>query len=421
MKKKVLLRGPVLTRSGYGEQSRFALRALLSREDLFDVFIHPLNWGKTSWMYEDNEEREVIDHLIKKTLAYTQSGGQFDISVQCTIPNEWERIAPVNVGYTAGIETNRVAHQWIQIAEAMDRIIVVSEHSKTSYVDTVHFGQDTTTGQEVKLQLSEDFDIRAVGYPVKTFDELPTLGLQTDTSFNFLCVAQMGPRKNLQNTVKWFFEEFHDEPEVGLILKTNVARNCLMDRNKIFRDLKLSLKTHYPEAKCKLYLLHGDMTDQEMHALYKDPAVNAFYMLSHGEGFGLPYFEAAYSGVPIIAPGWSGHMDFLCDEDGKEHFYNTSYDIQPIPKEVVWDGVLIEDSMWANTREKSAKKMLRRCYNDFTGEDKEQHIADCETYAEQLKVRFSPENMYEKFVAGVYEPDEEVEEWLSELEEMVNV
>ena len=77
--------------------------------------------------------------------------------------------------------------------------------------------------------------------------------------------------------------------------------------------------------------------------------------------------------------------------------------------------------MWANTREKSAKKMLRTCYNDFIGENKEQHIADCEAYAEQLMVRFSPENMYEKFVAGVYEPDEEVEEWLSELEEMVNV
>ena len=57
----------------------------------------------------------------------------------------------------------------------------------------------------------------------------------------------------------------------------------------------------------------------------------------------------------------------------------------------------------------------------LTGDDKQQHIADCEAYAEQLKVRFSSENMYEKFVAGVYEPDEEVEEWLSELEEMVNV
>ena len=36
MKKKILVKGPVLSQSGYGEQARFALRALKSREDLFD-------------------------------------------------------------------------------------------------------------------------------------------------------------------------------------------------------------------------------------------------------------------------------------------------------------------------------------------------------------------------------------------------
>ena len=43
MKKKIFVRGPVLTQSGYGEQSRFALRALKSREEvikkLIDFFI----------------------------------------------------------------------------------------------------------------------------------------------------------------------------------------------------------------------------------------------------------------------------------------------------------------------------------------------------------------------------------------------
>ena len=246
MKKKVLLRGPLLTRSGYGEQARFALRSLLSREDLFDIYIHPLNWGKTGWVYEDNEERTVIDHLIKKTIAFTQAGGQFDISVQCTIPNEWEKVAPVNVGYTAGIETNRVAPDWILRCQHMvDRVIVVSEHSKAGFTDSIHHGTDTETGQPMTLQLAENYDIRAVGYPVKTFEELPEIEINVSTEFNFLCVAQMGPRKNLQNTVKWFYEEFHDNPEVGLILKTNVARNCLMDRNRIRNDLRVTIKTHF--------------------------------------------------------------------------------------------------------------------------------------------------------------------------------
>ena len=41
MKKKIFVRGPVLSQSGYGEQSRFALRALRSREDLFEVYVQP--------------------------------------------------------------------------------------------------------------------------------------------------------------------------------------------------------------------------------------------------------------------------------------------------------------------------------------------------------------------------------------------
>ena len=66
-------------------------------------------------------------------IAYIQHGGQFDISFQVTIPNEWEQIAPVNIGYTAGIETTRVAHQWIEKGNVMNNIVVVSNHSKNNY------------------------------------------------------------------------------------------------------------------------------------------------------------------------------------------------------------------------------------------------------------------------------------------------
>ena len=85
MKTKVLLVGPVLTRSGYGEQARFALRALRSREDLFDIYINPITWGQTSWIYEKTEEREWIDQIVAKTAAYASQQGQFDVSLQVTI------------------------------------------------------------------------------------------------------------------------------------------------------------------------------------------------------------------------------------------------------------------------------------------------------------------------------------------------
>ena len=116
MKNKILLKGPVLSQSGYGEQARFALRALRSREDIFDIYIVPIPWGKTGWINYDNEERAWIDERIRATQMHNQQGGTFDASVQVTIPNEWENLAPVNIGYTAGIETTKVAPIWLQKA-----------------------------------------------------------------------------------------------------------------------------------------------------------------------------------------------------------------------------------------------------------------------------------------------------------------
>ena len=66
MKKKVLVEGPILTQSGYGEHARFVLRSLRYQEDLFDIYALPLNWGKTSWLFADDEERRWIDKIINK-------------------------------------------------------------------------------------------------------------------------------------------------------------------------------------------------------------------------------------------------------------------------------------------------------------------------------------------------------------------
>jgi len=398
MRKKILLKGPLLTRSGYGEQSRFALRSLRSREDLFDIFIQPLQWGQTSWLNIDSEERRWIDQTIEKTIGYIQQKGQFDIALQITIPNEWEQLAPINVGYTAGIETTKVAPEWIMKGNQVDKIIVVSTHSKGVYENTVYEGTNEQTGQQLEVSLNKTIDV--VNYPVKLFDSLPDVNLNLEYDFNFLVVAQFGPRKNIPNTVKWFVEEFKDE-EVGLVVKTNIAKNCLMDREHLFGDMK-NFMTQLGEHKCKVYLLHGDMTDAEMHSLYRHSKIDALVALPHGEGFGLPIFEAAYSGLPVVATGWSGQMDFLVDEEGREHFYNVSFDIQPVQENVVWDGVIIKDSMWAYAREQSAKEKMRECYND-----RKKAINSAE-YADNLHERFSAEKMYAKFVHSVYGEPEEV-------------
>ena len=399
MKKRLFFRGPLLTRSGYGEQSRFALRALRSRPDLFEIFIQPLQWGQTSWINEDSVDRQWIDNTIEKTIAYVQQGGTYDVSFQVTIPNEWEKIAPINVGYTAGIETTKVAPPWIQKGDDMDLIVVVSDHARDSYKDTVYTAQNPQTQQQVEVQLQTP--IVTVNYPAKTFDELPEVKLDLDYDFNFLTVAQFGPRKNLPNTVNWFVEEFRNE-QVGLVVKTNIAKNSVVDREKIFHDLKNLLNTKYPDRKCKVYLLHGDMTDEEMHSLYKHPNIKALVALTHGEGFGLPLFECAYSGVPVICAGWSGQLDFLYDKENKvRNFYDVAYDLQPVAPEVVWDGVIIKESMWAYPREQSARQKMRECYAHFSSKLGPELQQKFDAYAEQVHKNFAKEKQYGEMVEAV--------------------
>ena len=399
MKKKIFFRGPLLTRSGYGEQSRFALRALQSRPDLFEIFIQPLQWGKTSWVNEDSVDRDWIDLTIEKTIAYVQQGGQYDASFQVTIPNEWEKIAPVNIGYTAGIETTKVAHEWLTKGNNIDSIVVVADHARDSYKNTVYIGENKQTGHKVEFKLNTP--IRTVNYPAKVYETLPELELDLEYDFNFLTVAQFGPRKNLVKTVELFVKEFQNE-EIGLVLKSNIAKNCLMDREHMFNDLRNLMNTKYPERKCKLYLLHGDMTDEEMHSLYRHPKLKALVALTHGEGFGLPLFECAYSGMPVICAGWSGQMDFLYEKDTQtSSSYNAAFDTHAVPEQVVWENVIIKESGWAYPREQSARQQMRKCYADLTGPHAAEVEQSFKEFAERTQQRFAQEKQYAEMVQAV--------------------
>ncbi len=417
MKKKVLFKAPVLTRSGYGEQSRFALRALMDRQDLFDIYVQPLQWGQTSWINDSSIDRSWLDNTIEKTIAYIQQGGQFDISFQVTIPNEWERLAPVNIGYTAGIETNKVAHQWLLKGNEMNKIVVVSNHAKRVFEETAYIGVDENTQQQVKLQI--ETPIVTVNYPAKKFENLPEIDIDFKNDINFLVVAQFGPRKNLVNTLKWFVEEFHDD-EVGLILKTNLAKNCLMDRENVKNQLKQFVE-EYPDKKCTVYLLHGDMEDDEMHSLYSHEKVSALISLAHGEGFGLPIFEAAYTGLPVVCTGWSGQLDFLVDEEGKDRFYNVAFDMQPIPDEVFWDGVLIKESMWSYAREQSAKNRMRECYDDLKNQKEDSVALDASRFGDSVQERFAQQKQYDLMVSTLleYVQTADESEWRDVLDQVV--
>ena len=423
MKKKILVKAPALSRSGYGEQTRFALRALRTVEDKLDIYLVNIPWGHTGFITTDDEERRWMDGLLHKTVVYIQQGGTFDLSLQVTIPNEWERISPIDIGFTAGIETTKVAPQWLEKGNQVDKIIVVSNHAKSTYENTSYQATNQQTGEAVNYKCTTPID--AVNYCVRGLAEPTGIDVELEYDFNFLTVAQWGPRKNLISTVRWFVEEFIDQ-EVGLVVKMNMANDSLMDRMRSQKQLE-SLLASYSERKCKVYLLHGTLEEGEMSSLYNHDKIKAIFSLTHGEGFGLPLFEAACNGMPIICPLWSGQADFLyapVKEKGSKKMKTKAlcakvdYALHPVQQEAVWEGVIQPDSLWCYPEQGSAKMRLREVYKNYA-----RFVSQAKKLQKHIHKEFSKEKQYEKFANSVLEmiqPSQEEVEWEQVLNKVVS-
>ena len=285
--KRVLLEAPILTQSGYGEHSRLVFQSIKDIENL-DIMISPLSWGATSWSKPEGE----ILHAMQNLQSYIsqckseQSNPEFDVQIHVGIPNEFEKKAPYSVCVTAGIETDRVDASWLaKTHQGIDKIIVPSNHSKDTYAHTGYeiFNKENQT----KSILNCNSPIDVIPYPVKHITG-ESLEIDFDTDFNFLTIALMGPRKNLEATIRGFVTQYKDNPNVGLVIKTSKAKGTVIDRNDTLNTLKAMIPE--VERKCKIYLLHGNLTESEIHSLYTHPKIKAYVSTTHGEGYGLPIF-----------------------------------------------------------------------------------------------------------------------------------
>src|SRR3990167_3963792 len=107
--KKILLKAPVLTGSGYGTHARQVARWLMSRQDV-EARVELLPWGDTSWIVSDS------DPVVRWARAHSEPFKEKpNVSIQLQLPSEWDpTCAPVNVGMSAIVETDRCHKSWVE-------------------------------------------------------------------------------------------------------------------------------------------------------------------------------------------------------------------------------------------------------------------------------------------------------------------
>ena len=393
---------PIDTFSGYGARSRDIVKALF-KTGKYDIKVLPQRWGNTPYGAlnpEIPEEKQILDNYYPAPQLQSQP----DVWIQITVPNEFQPVGKYNIGITAGIETTLCAPTWIEGVNRMDLTLVSSEHAKKVFEDSKYERRNKQTNQlEGNLALEKPIKVLFEGVDLNKYfpiddNDLPDdeLVLELDEikeDFNFLFVGHWLPggfsedRKNVALMIRLFLETFKNKKDApGLILKTSHGPSSIMDREEILKKIDAVRNEVKSTTLPNIYLLHGELEDEQINYLYNHPKVKAMLSFTKGEGFGRPLLEFTLTQKPLLASGWSGHLDFLDLE-----FANLiPGEIKQVDKSAVNDFIL-EQGGWFNIDQGHAFKLMEDVHKNYKN-----YIVKSKQLAFRNKQNFSLEKMTEK-------------------------
>lgn len=375
-----IFQAPLWTRSGYGDLGMSLAKSFL-RYNKFDFFVVPTRWGGCTRKYlldniTDAEERELFKKVLRGPLQK-----QPDLFIQCTIPNEFQTPAKYNIGITAGIETTLARPEWIEGLNRMNLNLVTSQHAKDVFEKPNYTITQKNSPNPVPIKSTKPIEVQFWGADTsiykKTDEKIESVESEMakiKEDFCFLFVGQwtsgdlFSDRKDIGNLIKTFiktFANFNDESKrPALVLKTSGAALCNMDRHDIVTKMASIKNQMEVELKTKnipnIYLLHGELTDQEMNALYNHEKVKAHISFTHGEGYGHPLLLATLSGKPLLVSNWSGHLDFL----DKDMCKLLDGEVKPLAGNCANEW-LIKESSWFTVNYSKAEDAMKTCFHNY--------------------------------------------------------
>ena len=370
----VVVTAPVATRSGYGNHARDICRALIE-SDKYDLRIQSVRWGGTppNALEKDNPiHKEIQKRIIKSTKIERQP----DLHIHIVVPNEFQPFGKKNIGITAGIEHSLPPAEWIQGVNRMDKTILTSEYSKESFEKIKYDEVDQKQNKVVsELRVNKPMDVLFEGADPNIYKQTKVISDELNTKFSMIeedfCFLFVGhwlqgnlgeDRKDIGMMLKVFFESFKNKKNPpALILKTSGAGFSIIDRNNILGKIKEVRHSINAKSLPNVYLLHGDLTDDEMNEMYNHPKVKAHLTFTHGEGFGRPLLEASFSGKPIIAPIATGQADFL----DSEYTIELPHAFTKVPQSAFPNGYVDEEAKWATVNYGVSLNIMKDVYKNY--------------------------------------------------------
>ena len=393
MNPTIVISAPATSRSGYGDHTRELIRALI-KLDKYEVSILDQKWGACDRNALTTNDIDISSRILKTGLQ-----SQPDVWIQVTVPNEFQPVGKFNIGITAGIETDICAPQWIEGCNRMNLIITTSEHSKESFVKSVFEAVDNNTKQrmgEVKLQkpievLFEGLDTNVFK---KTNDLSVTITNNLDKIKEDFCYLVVGhwlsgdfthDRKDIGGTISTLIQTFKNVDKRNrppLVIKTRGATFSVSDRETILKELKSITSNYNKDELLSIYLIHGDLSPDEMNSLYNHSKIKAMVSFTHGEGFGRPMLEFSVTQKPVIVSKWSGHLDFL------KHAVLLPGELKQVHQSATWENVILPESKWYYVNYSYASKILKDVYDNY-----KKYIPDARKQAMVSREEFNHDKM----------------------------
>jgi len=347
MNKNIVISAPVYSLSGYGAHSRDIITSLWD-SGLFNIKAIANGWGASSNINTlSPSTKDVLEYVtdvnnLKKDSIFTY--------IHVGIPPEFKPLSKtMNIGITAGLEADYIPKTWVEGCHKMNLIIVPSKFVKNIFIKS---------GVKTRIEVVSE------GVDTSIFNpQAPPLPLEIpgSPSFTFLTIGQWldlevgRDRKQLGLLLELFLTIFKDNPNVNLIMKSYINNHSSSD-GQILKERIKELKESI-SSKANIYLLHGELSDQELAGLYTNPNINAFISLTSGEGWGRPIAESLSCELPVIVTGWSGHMDFV----NENYSVALPYKLGKVPKGLFF----FEPGMqWAYVDIAAVSNVMLRLVND---------------------------------------------------------